>query len=604
MNKKLFILSALAAVTGLMTSCSNDDDLTPESSMSNLDANTITFSMPKSANTPQTRSGVTMKSLTDFYVTSVNEDKTIYFSDEHFSYNNDKDIFQSQTPHYWPTTGTLNFYAISNIGTSAINSSKVPEHTFTDWQGEEDLVAATVKAGEKTIPYPLTFNHVLSQVYISAEAQNKTVNLTYKLVSVNMTVPSTGTYTFAAETGGMGTWKIDNTRTSQYSYADVLPLSFAYDSNLKITNCYWNILPVTTGSLDFDIEYQVLQNGKVIADFTGANKKRCVVDNPNLLSGKKYTYNFILSRGTNEEITFSVTMNDWAEGATEDYDIPQKPTAISLSKERVAVPLGKTTTLTATLLPLGSEASIEWSVEDETIASVDQNGTITANALGTTTLTVTTSNGITAEVPVVVVDLNGYDYVDLGLPSGILWAVKNVGADGTYDIGKYFCWGETTGYYATSLKYGGFTMATYKYQTNSQYTKYTPSDGLVELELADDAARANMGGDWRMPRSKDYEELIANTTNSFVQKSNKYVFCLTSKINSEDVYFEQTSYYYDKKEYDYSSGRYHCADRFTKTKLETYNWAFRIDYSMAGVTAVTDSGQRYIGFCVRGVIIP
>ena len=38
---------------------------------------------------------------------------------------------------------------------------------------------------------------------------------------------------------------------------------------------------------------------------------------------------------------------------------------------------------------------------------------------------------------------NGHEYVDLGLPSGTLWATCNVGASKPEDYGDYFAWGET-----------------------------------------------------------------------------------------------------------------------------------------------------------------
>lgn len=41
---------------------------------------------------------------------------------------------------------------------------------------------------------------------------------------------------------------------------------------------------------------------------------------------------------------------------------------------------------------------------------------------------------------------NGFDYVDLRLPSGTLWAVQNVGASKPSDYGQYFQWGDTIGY--------------------------------------------------------------------------------------------------------------------------------------------------------------
>lgn len=130
-------------------------------------------------------------------------------------------------------------------------------------------------------------------------------------------------------------------------------------------------------------------------------------------------------------------------------------------------------------------------------------------------------------------DMNGHAYVDLGLPSGTLWATCNVGANKPEDVGLYFQWGDTQGYTAEQVgtdegkkqfsqwgidyKYsdGGGNNDTYynltKYCNKTQYGKDGFTDTLVTLELKDDAVRANMGGDWRMPLYEELMELILNT---------------------------------------------------------------------------------------------
>ncbi len=40
--------------------------------------------------------------------------------------------------------------------------------------------------------------------------------------------------------------------------------------------------------------------------------------------------------------------------------------------------------------------------------------------------------------------INGHEWVDLGLPSGLKWATCNVGATNPWDYGDYYAWGETT----------------------------------------------------------------------------------------------------------------------------------------------------------------
>ena len=117
----------------------------------------------------------------------------------------------------------------------------------------------------------------------------------------------------------------------------------------------------------------------------------------------------------------------------------------------------------------------------------------------------------------------GCQLVDLGLPSEILWANMNIGATSETDYGKYFAWGETTGY--TSSDSHDFNVTNYTWingsNNNSPLTKYNTDanrgtvDDKTELEEDDDAAHAIWGGGWRMPNDIEFEELIDNTTQTW-----------------------------------------------------------------------------------------
>lgn len=106
-----------------------------------------------------------------------------------------------------------------------------------------------------------------------------------------------------------------------------------------------------------------------------------------------------------------------------------------------------------------------------------------------------------------------HEYVDLGLPSGLLWATCNVGADSPDDYGDYFAWGETetkSDYDWDTYKWcNGSKNTLTKYCTKSSYGTV---DNRTVLEMSDDAARANWGGDWRMPTTDDWQELYDNCT--------------------------------------------------------------------------------------------
>ena len=99
------------------------------------------------------------------------------------------------------------------------------------------------------------------------------------------------------------------------------------------------------------------------------------------------------------------------------------------------------------------------------------------------------------------------EYVDLGLPSGTLWATRNIGANSPEEIGDYFAWGETR-----TKDY--YHWSTYKW-CNGEYnmTKYsTGVDNKTELDPEDDAAHVNWGPNWRMPSMEQQKELLESCT--------------------------------------------------------------------------------------------
>ena len=111
-----------------------------------------------------------------------------------------------------------------------------------------------------------------------------------------------------------------------------------------------------------------------------------------------------------------------------------------------------------------------------------------------------------------------YKAIDLGLPSGVLWADKNIGAATPEDFGLYFQWGDTRGYTAGQVGNGeglkAFSWADYKFSidgSSSNFSKYNASDSKTVLDPEDDAAHVIMGDNWRMPTSEDFIELCQNT---------------------------------------------------------------------------------------------
>ena len=121
-----------------------------------------------------------------------------------------------------------------------------------------------------------------------------------------------------------------------------------------------------------------------------------------------------------------------------------------------------------------------------------------------------------------VVNANGHAYVDLGLPSGTLWATCNIGANAPEDYGDYFSWGETepkdTYHWSTYKWCNGYEQLP-KYCSISRYGYNGFTDDLTVLLFEDDAAAANWGGDWRMPTREEWNELREYTTNRWITQN-------------------------------------------------------------------------------------
>ena len=135
----------------------------------------------------------------------------------------------------------------------------------------------------------------------------------------------------------------------------------------------------------------------------------------------------------------------------------------------------------------------------------------------------------------------GHEYVDLGLPSGLLWATCNVGATSPEEYGGYFAWGETSTkseYNWTNLKYrtSGDSYENVKFSKYVATSKYGPVDNKTQLEMMDDAARQNWGGSWRMPTKKEWQELKDNCTWTWTSQGGHNGYKVTSKNNGRSLF--------------------------------------------------------------------
>ena len=196
-----------------------------------------------------------------------------------------------------------------------------------------------------------------------------------------------------------------------------------------------------------------------------------------------------------------------------------------------------------------------------------------------------------------------YEYVDLGLPSGLKWATMNVGATSEADYGSYFQWGDiedksNSDYSWESYKYCNGTYKTLtKYCTNSSYGTV---DDKTTLEPKDDAAIQIMGGNWRMPTSNEFQELFDNTTKKWIEDYNGSGINgmkFTSNTNGNSIFFPASGYAHSKGVANRGLGGYYWS-----SSLHSFysNSGLSLDFS-GGDISPQNCSYRISGFCVRGV---
>lgn len=122
------------------------------------------------------------------------------------------------------------------------------------------------------------------------------------------------------------------------------------------------------------------------------------------------------------------------------------------------------------------------------------------------------------------------EYVDLGLPSGIMWAKCDLGGTSPEKYGDDYSWGET--WTKTTTDYYYFTDI-----VEGQYTKYDSRDKRFFLEKEDDAAYLRLGEGWRTPTWNEVQELYDNCTVTESKLNGWPGVMFVSKINNNYIFF-------------------------------------------------------------------
>lgn len=237
----------------------------------------------------------------------------------------------------------------------------------------------------------------------------------------------------------------------------------------------------------------------------------------------------------NGTATITVTTVDQEKSSTCLITVAQYVTSITMEKTSLTLHLGEKETLADVSISPNNAAdkTLKWASSDDSIATVNESGEVSAIAEGDCEIWATANDGsgVFASCQIFVREPFSFGPIDLGLPSGLKWANANLGAIAPEDYGDYYAWGEIEPYYEYGTeqtdsplwrggKSDGYWWTSYSWCNGGKdsLTKYNTnsSNGAVDdktvLDPEDDAAHMVLGGNWRMPTNEEWTELITNCT--------------------------------------------------------------------------------------------
>ena len=181
-------------------------------------------------------------------------------------------------------------------------------------------------------------------------------------------------------------------------------------------------------------------------------------------------------------------------------------------------------------------------------------------------------------------------FVDLALPSGLLWADKNVGASTPYEDGLYFSWGNVIGHTGDD----GYDFGT----ANDGPYAQTPGAALtgnIAPSNTYDAARHNIGAPCRMPTVGEFQELNNNCTSEWTDEDGVAGRRFTSNINGNSIFFPASGYRHGTGLNGHGSN----GDYWSSSLYSSAN-GYNLYFNSEGVSPA-HSNYRFRGFSVRAV---
>ena len=181
-------------------------------------------------------------------------------------------------------------------------------------------------------------------------------------------------------------------------------------------------------------------------------------------------------------------------------------------------------------------------------------------------------------------------FVDLALPSGLLWCEHNVGASTPYEDGLYFSWGNVEGHTGDDgYDFGTSNDGPYAQTQGAALTGNIPTNGTY------DAARHNMGAPCRMPTVGEFQELNAQCDSEWTDEDGVAGRRFTSRINGNSIFFPASGHRYGAGLYSRGSSGYYWS-----ASLYSAAYGYGLHFYSGGVGPAYYN-NRFYGFSVRAV---
>lgn len=362
------------------------------------------------------------------------------------------------------------------------------EQVTSTFSGHISMLSGTLDAAQA---------YLLATKNITFHGETTPVSYT---ISVNKAAPNEGDDITFSVSGGLpvSVFRFEVSRVEIIS-GDITPEEVkslcVFDGNvLHVANSgknirwsaiiYYNVWPMF--DVDSKKEFQISMAGVV------------KVNSINIVGEEEFTVN-----SSHSEKTFTIEYNPT------DYTVPIGTPVLSCDDSHI---LFKNITKQSFVVVINTTETFETDIIVET-AGVSFTKHIKVKAAGASEVNVT---GDVTPSP-------SNDAVDLGLPSGLLWGTKNLGANKPEEYGLFYQWGSINGHAVGD----GYNFASKNYPESDINTDLTPEQ---------DAAHVALKGGWRMPTVTDIRELINGTTQETAYKDGtKQGILCTSKTNGKTL---------------------------------------------------------------------